>query len=402
MKKFIVPVLLGGGVLAAFIGLLPNILAGLDNNPPRLAVEYSAVSGEAPLRVVVNADTTDPDNDEVEISWFLGSELRAKGSLTTYDFQFDQPGEYEIVVFVTDGEKFAQKKQLVIVKAPVKEIVGLDLDAPLRINDPSSDYRLTGEIITRGHDISIIANRLLGTVQIRSFPAGRAANVAVGITGRSGRNGIRGRGSDWEDGQDGESGERGKTGQHGMSAGSISITASEISSNLIVSNRGQSGGKGGDGGAGGNGGNGAQGTPSVAGVSIMGNKVCKSRAGQGGQGGNGGSGGAGGRGGNGGDGGAVIVQARSVTGTITIRTSGGQPGLPGDPGNGGRRGTGGPEGAVNGPCQSAGQLALDGYPGRLGYTGETGLPGAHGVIEVTVEGILRKSTTAQYEFDEGV
>ena len=393
-KRYLVPVLLGGGVLAALIGLLPNVLAWLTNEPPQFSFELNKTSGEAPLTIVANVDAYDPDNDDLEVSWFLEDELRTSGHLVTHDFTLEKPGEYKIEIVVSDGSKEKRKKQTVIVHAPTKKIGDLSMDGPLAINEPSSDYEIIGEIVTNGFPLELrVHNVIGGTTQIRAFPAGRANNGNAGPKGGDGRSGSGGSG---EYGASGDAGGPGTPGHDGRHAGRIEIYANQIRSNLIVSNRGQNGGNGGAGGTGGNGGNGGQGSPSSAGFSIGGIGNCKSGPGRGGNGGNGGNGGAGGNAGKGGNGGPVLVEARDITGTLTIRTHGGEPGTPGPGGQRGKEGAGGPEGALNGPCGSAGRVGANGTQGNQGSVGATGASGDPADIEVVIDGVLESSSSGEF------
>lgn len=296
---------------------------------------------------------------------------RQRGDLNLYDFNFKNPGQFEVKVSVSDGNKAIQKKQLIIVKAPIKKIAGVSLGAPLIIDDPSSDYEFTGEVITNGHEISIKANNIVGgSAQIRSFLPGRAGNGNNGVGGNKGRHGNGGSG---QAGSNGDSGNDGLPGQNGRSANNIKIIANDIESNIIISNRGQNGGNGGRGGNGGNGGNGGQGAPSSAGLSIGGIGDCRSGPGRGGNGGNGGDGGLGGNAGNGGNGGSVFIETKAITGSVTITTKGGLGGHPNEGGSGGGAGSGGPEGALNGPCvvrlEELVQMALLETLGRLEVMG---------------------------------
>lgn len=394
MKKIIVGVLIGGGVLAAIIGLVPDIIRGLTNEPPQLSVELSATTGDAPLKVVANANPFDPDNDDIKISWYLDNQLQTEGNLNTYDFDFPTPGQYEIKVLASDGNKSVQKKQLIIVKAPVKKISAVSLDAPLIIEDPASDYEFTGEVITNGFDVSLKVNNLIGgSAQIRAFPPGRAPS---GGNGSNGGNGRHGNGGSGQAGGNGGNGNNGVLGQTGKSAGNIRVIANDISANIIISNRGQNGGNGGRGGNGGNAGNGGQGSPSSAGFSIGGVGDCRSGPGRGGNGGNGGDGGAGGNAGNGGNGGAVFIETKSITGSVTITTKGGLPGSSGSGGRGGNAGLGGAEGALNGTCGSAGRIGSNGSPGNAGSLGNDGSNGDDGDIEVIVDGLVKISPEGEF------
>ncbi len=395
MKKIIIGVLIGGGVLAALIGLAPDIIRGLINEPPQLSIELSATKGDAPLRVVANANAFDPDNDEIKISWYLDNELQTEGDLNTYDFSFPVPGQFEIKVIASDGSKSIQKKQLIIVKAPIKTISAISLDAPLIVNDPASDYEFTGEVITNGFDVSLKVNNLIGgSAQIRSYSPGRAGNGGNVEDGRKGRHGNGGSG---QDGSNGENGNNGTSGQSGQSAGKVKIVANDISANIIISNRGQNGGNGGRGGKGGNGGNGGQGQPSLAGISIGYVGDCQEGPKKGGDGGNGGDGGAGGNAGNGGNGGPAFVEAQSISGSVTIVTKGGLPGSHGKGGSGGNEGTGGAEGALSGPCKSAGRVGSNGSPGNSGSSGNDGSSGDNGDIEVIVAGQVKTSSDGEFK-----
>lgn len=395
MKKIILGVLIGGGVFAALIGVVPDIIQGVTNEPPQLSVEMTATSGEAPLKIIANADVFDPDNDDIKISWYLDGELQTEGHMSSYNFSFTKPGQYEVKVGVNDGHKTTQKKQLIIVKAPIKKITGVSLDAPLVIDDSSSDYEFAGGVITNGYDISLKVNNLIGgSAQIRSFPPGRAGNGNAGTNSGNGRHGNGGSG---QAGSNGAGGMNGAPGLNGNSAGNIKIVANDIKTNIIVSNRGQNSGNGGRGGKGGNGGNGGQGSPSSAGFSIGGIGNCKSGPGRGGNGGNGGDGGAGGNAGTGGNGGSVFLEVRTITGSVTITTQGGLAGNPGAGGGAGGAGAGGAEGALNGPCGSAGRIGSNGSSGNPGSDGNSGSVGDIGAIEIIVDGKVSTSSIGEFK-----
>ncbi len=395
MKKIIIGVLIGGGVLAATVGLVPDIIQGLTNEPPQLNIELSTTNGDAPLKVVANANYFDPDNDDIMLSWYLDDELQTAGNLNSHNFDFVTPGEYEIKVLASDGNKSIQKKQLIIVKAPVKKIAAVSLDAPLIIDDPGADYEFTGEVVTNGFDVSLKVNNLIGgSAQIRAFAPGRAQSGNNGNNGGSGKHGDGGSG---QAGGNGGSGSNGGSGQTGQSAGNIKIVANDIAANIIVSNRGQNGGNGGRGGNGGNAGNGGQGSPSSAGFSIGGIGNCKSGPGRGGNGGSGGDGGSGGNAGNGGNGGSVFIESKSITGSLTIITKGGLPGSSGSGGTGGNAGSGGAEGALNGPCGSAGRIGSNGSSGNAGSSGNDGSKGDIGDIEVIVNSQVRTSLDGEFK-----
>ena len=387
-------ILIGGGIIAAFIGVLPDMIAGLRNERPTLSFQIDPLTGEAPLAVTANVDTADPDGDEVKIEWILNGNQLTKGNLDSYTFDFDQPGSYEIIIKASDGREVATKRQAVIVTPPVKRLTSLSLDSPLEIHDPGADYEIAGEIITNGYPLTLNVNGILGgTAQIRSFPPGRPTSGSNGGNGGNGRSGNNGSG---QNGADGQPGGHGASGVNGKSAGNITIRANRIDANLIISNKGQPGANGGNGGNGGRGGNGGQGSPSSAGFSIGGVGDCRSGPGRGGKGGNGGPGGNGGNAGNGGNGGNVYIEVEEISSTISIQTDGGGAGLPGSEGRGGSEGTGGPEGALNGPCGSAGRVGANGTIGNEGNPGTTGNDGDYGTIEVLVNGILKNGNQGRF------
>ena len=340
--KSVAVFIVGSGLLATFVGFGPNLYEWIKNEPPSVTWNVAPLEGDAPLSVVADTVATDPDNDTLEYSYYIDDALQFKGESSNFEFNLKEPNEYRLRVEVHDGDSEpVERVQLVRVSRPVLLINNNNLTGPLEIVAPEKNVQLPPKIITNGHSITLIANKIIGSsAEITSFELDKANNGANGNDGGPGVSGQNGTGAN------GASGGAGANGVAGRSGGLIRIEAKEIDLALSIKNHGQSGGDGGNGGAGGNGGVGGKGKASKSGIGALGIGNC--------------------------DAGPVKIFAGSIV-RLNVNTSGGIPGKIGLGGNKGTPGNGGAEGSPSRYCDPA---------NRPGGTGQVGVDGADGALPV--------------------
>jgi len=380
--NWIAAAFIGTGLLATFVGFAPDIIRWVKNEAPIVEWTVSPTDGDSPLIVVADASITDPDNDDLTLSWYLDDVLQTDGSSTSHEFTLAEPGQYRLRVLVSDGRaEPVERVQLVTVSRPVIRLQSMNLDRPYSLEEPEKVIELPARIVTNGHALTIVGHSLQGAgMTIRAFEAAGAQNGRDGDDGQDGSPGEDGSGGNGEDGTDGDNGGHGHA---GLSAGPIFIKAESIETTLTITNNGQAGGDGGDGGTGGDGGRGGKGRAAKDGVGAFGVGNCERGPGRGGNGGDGGTGGRGGNAGAGGDGGNIRIQAGDVT-RLSLEALAGEVGTPGDGGERGRRGAGGAEGNTTRYCTSANRYGARGSNGGRGRDGENARIGSTGEISAKI------------------
>ncbi|WDT85119.1 hypothetical protein [Alteromonas sp. 009811495] len=341
---------------------------------PEIRILNYPTSVEIPGSATFDASKSiDPQNLKLNFAWFVDGKVVGEHnpSLTYPNFIESKTYTVELVLTNSIGLHSSWKAEVVGKRPPRPvSITTRVLGGPLEIMRPGEVVTFSGEIITNGYPIKVIADRLeVDDARITSFQRiSSDEEVTNGSNGRPGSNGTA-RG---ENGRSGQNGADGSAGTQGQSAGQIEIEVNEFSGNLEIFNVGTNGAHGGNGGNGGDGGDGARGTPSRSGLID-----CSSGPGRGGTGGNGGNGGSGGPGGIGGNGGPISIKVdEKFNGLIEAQTIGGAAGAGGRPGAGGTGGAGGPEGETRGWCKSA---ARYGGSGQNGESGSVPLPSSSGV-----------------------
>ena len=102
-----------GGVIATIVTYIPD---WLTNEPPRVELKVSPTEGPAPLDVVADAITHDPDGDApLRLFWSVDGVPDGEGELTNHTFSLPEPGNYRLAVRVVDRHKASSDERVQIV-----------------------------------------------------------------------------------------------------------------------------------------------------------------------------------------------------------------------------------------------------------------------------------------------
>lgn len=389
LKKYIVPLLLGGGLFWILDTAIPAVYSLLVNEPP--AVEQLTVSpnkGASPLVVEAQIDATDPESDRITYSWHLNDEKVSEDNNASQTFSLNDPGTHILKVIISDGgsEKIERSATITVNRRELKKILFYGLREAYSLIEPHKKILLPDVLVTNGHALKITAHTISSSsgkgVEIFAFRRNKAPN---GVSGADGHHGTDGQAKSGESGGHGAHGAHGNPGKPGADAGEIILEAHTVAVPIKIHNSGQGGGDGGHGGKGGDGGGGGTGQDALDRLdSSRTFELCRRPAGLGGGGGDGGDGGRGGDAGAGGDGGRVTIVAAEAK-KISIEALGGSSGLAG---KGGKRGAGGNEGGPGTNLPSCGppigKTGTGGVDGSGGADGDSKAAGNQGVISAQI------------------